>query len=78
VIFMIYSLLVGISDTFLKPLLLGRGMDIPMPVILVGAIGGMIYAGIIGLFVGAIVLALGYSLFMRWLDMTDPEAAIDE
>jgi predicted PurR-regulated permease PerM len=78
VIFMIYSLLVGISDTFLKPLLLGRGMDIPMPVILVGAIGGMIYAGIIGLFVGAIVLALGYSLFMRWLDMTDPDAAIDE
>ena len=78
VIFMIYSVLVGISDTFLKPLLLGRGMDIPMPVILVGAIGGMIYAGIIGLFVGAIVLALGYSVFMKWLEMTGSETPTDE
>jgi predicted PurR-regulated permease PerM len=78
VIFMIYSLIVGFSDTFLTPLLLGRGMDIPMPVILIGAIGGMIYAGIIGLFVGAIVLALGYSVFIRWLEMTEPETATDE
>ncbi len=78
VIFMIYSVLVGIRDTFLKPLLLGRGMDIPMPVILVGAIGGMIYAGIIGLFVGAIILALGYSVFIRWLEMTGTGTATDE
>lgn len=73
VIFMIYGLIVSISDSFLKPLLLGRGMDIPMPVILIGAIGGMIYAGIIGLFIGAIVLALGYSVFTNWLEMTDSE-----
>jgi hypothetical protein len=38
----------------------------------------MIYAGIIGLFVGAIVLALGYSVFIRWLEMTEPETATDE
>jgi predicted PurR-regulated permease PerM len=68
VVFMIWSLMVSASDAVLKPLFLGRGMDIPMPVILLGAIGGMILSGIVGLFVGAVVLAVGYTLFMAWLD----------
>ncbi|MEA3413850.1 MAG: AI-2E family transporter [Pseudomonadota bacterium] len=67
VLFMIWSILVASSDALLKPLLLGRGVDIPMLVILLGAIGGMIMSGIIGLFVGSVVLALGYKLFMAWL-----------
>ncbi|MBW2208543.1 MAG: AI-2E family transporter, partial [Deltaproteobacteria bacterium] len=53
VVFMIWSLLIGISDAFLKPLLMGRGVDVPMLVIFIGAIGGFIASGIIGLFVGA-------------------------
>jgi predicted PurR-regulated permease PerM len=68
VIFMIWSILVSMSDAFLKPLLLGRGVEVPMLIILVGAIGGMIHSGIIGLFVGAVVLALGYELFRAWLE----------
>ncbi len=68
VIFLIYCLLISASDGFLKPLFLGRGMSTPMLVILLGAIGGMIMSGIIGLFIGAIVLALGYELFIAWLD----------
>jgi predicted PurR-regulated permease PerM len=64
---MIWSIAVSMSDAFLKPLLLGRGVQVPMLIILVGAIGGMIYSGIIGLFVGAVVLALGYELFKAWL-----------
>jgi len=68
VIFLVYCIIVSSSDAFLKPLFLGRGMEIPMLVILLGAIGGMIMSGIIGLFVGAIVLALGYELFMAWLN----------
>ena len=67
VIFMVWSLFVSVSDAFLKPLFLGRGMEIPMLVILLGAIGGMILSGIIGLFVGAVVLAVGYTLFQAWL-----------
>jgi predicted PurR-regulated permease PerM len=67
VIFMIWSIAVSMSDAFLKPLLLGRGVQVPMLIILVGAIGGMIHSGIIGLFVGAVVLALGYELFKAWL-----------
>ncbi len=68
VIFAVYCLIVSGSDGFLKPLFLGRGMSTPMLVILLGAIGGMLMSGIIGLFVGAIVLALGYELFMKWLN----------
>lgn len=71
VIFLIYCIIVSSSDGFLKPLFLGRGMSTPMLVILLGAIGGMIMSGIIGLFVGAIILALGYELFMAWLDKTE-------
>lgn len=67
VLFMIWGLLVGFSDNILKPLLLGRGLDIPMLVILLGAIGGLILSGLIGLFVGAVVLAVGYRLFTAWL-----------
>jgi len=68
VIFLIYSIIVSSSDGFLKPLFLGRGMSTPMLVILLGAIGGMMMSGIIGLFVGAIILALGYELFLKWLN----------
>jgi predicted PurR-regulated permease PerM len=68
VVFTVWMLLAGFSDTFLKPMLMGRGLDIPMPIILIGAIGGMISAGIIGLFAGAVVLAIWYQLFLNWLE----------
>ena len=68
VVFTIWSILVGISDAFLKPLLMGRGVDVPMLVIFIGAIGGFMTSGIIGLFVGAIIFALGYKLFLLWLN----------
>ena len=54
----------GMADNVLKPLLLGRGVDAPMPVILFGALGGMASAGILGMFVGATLLAMGYQIFM--------------
>ena len=63
----IILLLTGIADNVLKPLMLGRGVDIPMPVILFGALGGMASGGILGMFVGATVLALGYELFTTWV-----------
>jgi predicted PurR-regulated permease PerM len=67
-IFAIYAFVVSMSDGFLKPLFLGRGMEIPMLVILLGAIGGMIMSGIVGLFLGAIVLALGYQIMTAWME----------
>lgn len=67
-IFTVWSVVVAISDGFLKPLLLGRGTATPNLVILLGAIGGLLLSGILGLFVGAVVLALGYELFLAWLN----------
>jgi predicted PurR-regulated permease PerM len=67
VIFMIWCFIINFTDLVLKPLLLGRGVDAPMLVILLGAIGGMLLLGIPGLFIGAIVLALGYTLFQEWV-----------
>jgi predicted PurR-regulated permease PerM len=57
----------GMADNVLKPLMLGRGVDAPMPVILLGALGGMATAGILGMFVGATLLTLGYQIFMGWV-----------
>lgn len=68
IVFTVYQLVAGASDSFLKPLLMGRGLDIPMPVILIGAIGGMILSGIVGLFVGAVVLSIWYKLFGLWME----------
>jgi predicted PurR-regulated permease PerM len=72
-----YSVLIliaGSVDNVLKPLMLGRGVDAPMPVILLGALGGMATDGILGMFVGAAILAVGYQIFMRWVD-DNPERA---
>lgn len=69
-IFAIYNVIVSGSDAFLKPLLLGRGLDVPMLVILLGAIGGMLLSGIVGLFVGAVILVLGYELVEFWVKET--------
>jgi predicted PurR-regulated permease PerM len=64
----------GMADNVLKPLLLGRGVEAPMPVILLGALGGMAAAGILGLFVGATLFAMGYQIFMGWVATgPDPE-----
>jgi predicted PurR-regulated permease PerM len=79
IVYSVVLFVAGISDNFLKPLMLGRGVDAPMPVILLGALGGMAAAGILGLFVGAVLLALGYQIFMGWVHNgaveRDPNAA---
>ena len=72
VLFLIWSIFVGVIDNILKPLFLGRGLEVPMVVIFMGAIGGMLLSGIIGLFIGAVVLTLGYKLFLAWLDVDRP------
>ncbi|MET0349358.1 MAG: AI-2E family transporter [Rhizobacter sp.] len=75
VVYTVLLLLAGMLDNVLKPLLLGRGVDAPMPVILLGALGGLASSGILGMFVGAVLLALGYEIFMWWV-ATDPETGL--
>ncbi len=68
VAFLVWNVAVGLLNNILKPILLGRGVDAPMLVIFLGAIGGLLLSGILGLFIGPVVLVLSYSLFMDWLD----------
>lgn len=67
IILAIYVFAAGLIDNVLKPLMLGRGVPVPMPVILIGALGGMVTGGIAGLFIGPVVLAVGYQLFWEWV-----------
>lgn len=78
VVFCIYSLIAGMSDNVLKPLMLGRGVDVPMPVILIGALGGMVSGGFIGLFIGPVMLAVAYQLFWQWIDDQPHIEVLDE
>jgi len=73
VAFLIWSISVGLLDSILKPILLGRGVKTPMAVIFIGAIGGLLSSGVIGLFIGAVILALGYDLFLLWLSDSSSE-----
>jgi predicted PurR-regulated permease PerM len=73
--FAVWAVLVSLIDNVLKPLLLGRGVKVPMLVIFLGSIGGFLSSGIIGLFVGSVVLVLGYTLFQAWLGAAAPGPA---
>ena len=74
-IFAIYALVVALSDNILKPILLGRGVDLPAFIVLIGALGGMVKFGIIGLFLGAVILGLGYEIIADWIRSSRDEAA---
>jgi len=70
-IFLAYMIPVGLLDNVLRPILMGRGNDAPMIVILVGALGGFAANGFLGLFTGAIILVLIYELVLAWLQKSD-------
>ncbi len=71
IVLTIWMMLVGLLDNFLKPILMGKGAPVPMLVIFLGAIGGFIFSGFIGLFTGAVILSLGYRLFDLWIKGSD-------
>ena len=68
ILWSVYLIFAGLIDNFLKPVLMGKGADVPMLVIFLGAIGGFFAFGFLGLFLGAIILSLGYKLYLTWLD----------
>ncbi len=73
VLLTIWMLVVGVSDNILKPIMLGKGAPVPMLVVFLGAIGGFMSSGFIGLFTGAIILSVGYKLLQGWLDSANEE-----
>ncbi|HCT4439950.1 TPA: AI-2E family transporter [Klebsiella aerogenes] len=68
VVFTVLLIVAGMVDNVLKPLMLGRGVDAPMPIVLLGALGGMATDGILGMFIGATLLSIGYLIFMNWVN----------
>lgn len=64
---LVWSIPVGIMDNFLRPILISRGVDLPILLIFAGVIGGLIGFGVIGLFVGPVILAVTYTLLQGWV-----------
>ncbi len=71
IIFAIYMMVVALLDNVLKPMLLAKGLQTPMILILMGAIGGMIFQGILGLFIGPVILAIVHNLYTAWVNDTE-------
>jgi predicted PurR-regulated permease PerM len=64
---LIWSLIVGTIDNVLRPYLIKKGADLPLLLIFAGVIGGLITFGLVGIFVGPVVLAVGYTLIDAWV-----------
>ena len=67
-LFTAYMVPVNLLDNLLRPLVMGRGLKTPMLVILIGVIGGTLAYGITGLFLGPIILAVIWELFVSWIE----------
>jgi len=71
IIFAVYTIIVSLIDNVLKPFFLAKGLKTPMIVIFMGAIGGMVFQGLLGLFVGPVILAILYELYSSWVNETE-------
>lgn len=65
----LFFIVAGLLDNYLKPLIMGQGTNVPMLIIFIGAIGGFMAFGFIGLFLGAIILSLAYKLYVTWISI---------
>lgn len=74
IVFAIYMIFVALLDNVLKPLLLAKGLETPMIVILIGAIGGMVAMGILGLFIGPVILAVAHRIYITWVNSNTIES----
>ena len=74
-IFTAYMIPVGLIDNLLRPFLMARGLTTPMPVIIVGAIGGTIALGIVGLFLGPSIISVAWGVMVAWIRGSDFVAA---
>ncbi|WP_093157907.1 AI-2E family transporter [Aliiruegeria lutimaris] len=72
-LFTLLMLPVMVIDNLLKPIFMSRGLDTPMLVILIGVLGGLMAYGLIGIFIGPVILSVFYKLFTYWIDQeTEP------
>jgi len=71
IVLLVFSLVCVTVDNFLRPLLIRRGADLPLLLIFAGVVGGLIAFGVIGLFIGPVVLAVAHTLLWAWVDRDD-------
>jgi predicted PurR-regulated permease PerM len=76
-----WTIVVGTMDNFVRPFLIKKGADLPLLLIFTGVIGGLMAFGLIGIFVGPVVLAVAYTLLEAWMgdeqDSTEPDGRKD-
>jgi predicted PurR-regulated permease PerM len=73
----LWGLGVGVSDNFLRPILIRKSVDLSLLLIFPGVIGGLIAFGFVGIFIGPVVLAVAYTLIAAWVAEADPEIHFD-
>lgn len=71
---LVWTVVVEAVDKFLRPILIKKGADLPLLLIFVGVVGGLIAFGLIGIFVGTVVLAVAHKLLSAWVDEEIGEA----
>ena len=75
-LFTLYMIPVCLVDNVLRPVLMGRGLAAPMPVVFAGLIGGVLAYGVVGVFIGPIVLAVAWKLLVAWVAGNEPVAPL--
>ena len=69
-----FALVSGVIDNFIRPVLIRKGADLPLLIIFTGVIGGMVGFGIMGIFVGPVILAVTYVLLREWVELRKEQA----
>ena len=72
----VWGIFVGTIDNFIRPVLIKKGADLPLLLIFAGVIGGLIAFGVIGLFIGPVMLAVTYTLLQAWVRRVEPEPEV--
>ena len=75
-VLIVLTVIVGLSDNFIRPFLIKRGADLPLLLIFAGVIGGLIAFGIVGLFIGPVILAVAYTLLKAWVNEKNVEPGL--
>jgi predicted PurR-regulated permease PerM len=71
-VMVVWTVITGTLDNFIRPILIKKGADLPLLLVFAGVLGGVLAFGIIGLFVGPVVLAVSYTLFVAWVEGEGP------
>ena len=71
IVLLVMTVIIGALDNVLRPILIRRGADLPLLLILAGVLGGLLAFGFVGLFVGPVLLAVSYTLLDAWVAEQD-------